>query len=280
MSLLTVKIFAAFSIFAVAVIGGVIPLVAARYEASRRFFSRGNAFAGGVFLGAGLLHLLPESAKKLEQIVVYPLAPLLAGAGLCLMLLIDRVMFDSREVANRLSGERRQPIYPYVLLTVLSIHSVIAGISLGLESRVSTATVILVGILLHKGSAAFALMVSAHSAGVEEGRSKGILALFVLMTPLGIVLGSLASGFFSGTTAILVEGSCCALASGTFIYVAIVDIIDAELPRRGDRTPRLETSAQAGTDDGPGPTGEDGRLSKFGLIAVGVAFMAVMARWG
>ena len=53
MSLLTIKVVAALAILAVGIVGGLIPLLAARRQAGRRFLSLGNALAGGIFLGAG-----------------------------------------------------------------------------------------------------------------------------------------------------------------------------------------------------------------------------------
>ena len=46
--------------------------------------------------------------------------------------------------------ETRQPIYPLVLLVVLSIHSIIAGAALGLEAEVATSVLVMLGILFHK----------------------------------------------------------------------------------------------------------------------------------
>ena len=69
------------------------------------------------------------------------------------------------------------------------MHSIIAGMSLGLETHVSISIVILLAILFHKGSAAFALMLSPHNADVGAQRQKGILTVFVTMTPLGLLFG-------------------------------------------------------------------------------------------
>ena len=95
MSLLEIKFTAALAILAVGIVGGIIPLLAARHDASHRFLSLGNALAGGIFLGAGFIHLLPEATEALEGAVDYPLAPLLAAVGVVVLLLIDRVLFES-----------------------------------------------------------------------------------------------------------------------------------------------------------------------------------------
>lgn len=269
------------AILAIAVIGGIIPLYAARNEFSRRFFSLGNAFAGGLFLGVGFIHLLPEGIEKLEGYGEYPLAMLLAALGLGILLLIDRVIFgDHHQVAGTAESPQHS-IYPYVLLILLSIHSIIAGISLGIESHLTGLVIILLGILCHKGSAAFALMVSIHRAGIAESRQKAMLAIFVLMTPLGIFAGMAAHMAMGPSVEVskLVEGCFNALAAGTFIYVAIVDIIDEELSRRNVRVAKFVMSVLAGEDDQPMPTRDRDRMIKFVLVVLGIMLMALLVQW-
>ncbi len=43
-----------------AMAGGLAPLYVSRSPSSKRWLSLGNMFSGGIFLGGGLLHLLPE----------------------------------------------------------------------------------------------------------------------------------------------------------------------------------------------------------------------------
>ena len=280
MSLLTIKIVAALAILAVGILGGIIPLLAARRHASRRFLSLGNALAGGIFLGAGFIHLLPEAGEALEEVVDYPLAALLAALGVGVLLLIDRVVFETTRAAGmEQAGGLRQPIYPVVLLVVLSIHSIIAGIALGLVPEVAASVLMMLGILFHKGSAAFALMVSAHSAGADKARLRVLLTVFVLMTPLGILLGTVASNMLDGPAARVIEGSFNALAAGTFIYVAILDVIDAEMSRFDDRVARFVSSALMGEGDVAVPVRDTDRFLKFLLVIAGLGSMAVLGIW-
>ncbi len=67
-SLLTIKIFAARSILAVGIAGGIIPLLAAGRHGSHRSLSLANSLAGGIFLGMGFIHLLPEASEALTRI--------------------------------------------------------------------------------------------------------------------------------------------------------------------------------------------------------------------
>ncbi len=279
-SLVALKIFAALSVLAVAVLGGIIPMLAARRQSSRRFFSLGNALAGGIFLGVGFTHLLPEAEEMLAGFTDYPLGPLLAAGGIAILLWIDRVYFESLgPKANGESGERRQPVYPVVMLAALSVHSVITGIALGLEPEIAASVLVMTGILLHKGSAAFALMVSAHTSGMNQYQLRLVLAIFVSMTPLGIAFGASVSSLMNGESAELAEGVFNALAAGTFIYVAVMDVIDSEMSRIDDRMARFVSSALAGTNDVAMPVQDSDRLLKFLLVLIGLGSMAVLGIW-
>lgn len=280
MLLLEIKLVAALAILAVGIVGGIIPLLAARHDTSRRFLSLGNALAGGIFLGAGFIHLLPEAGEALEGVIDYPLAPLLAAVGVVALLLIDRVLFETSHARGAdENAEARQPIYPLVLLVVLSIHSVIAGVALGIESEVAASVLVMIAILSHKGSAAFALIVSVQAAGADRRRLLRVLTIFVVMSPLGILLGTVASGIYEGDTALLIEGTFNALAAGTFVYVAILDVIDAEMYRSDDHIAHYVRSSLLGDDDVPMPEQDTDRIYKFILIFVGLASMGVLALW-
>lgn len=277
-SLLAVKIVAVVSILAVGILGGIIPLLAARQRESHRFLSLGNSLAGGIFLGVGFIHLLPEAGEVFEEIFEYPLAPLLAAVGVGVLLLIDRVLFETYTQPSQDQGTR-QPIYPLVLLVVLSIHSVIAGVALGLEAEIATSMLVMLGILFHKGSATFALMVSVHASGADRRRLWTVLTIFVAMTPLGIVLGAVTSNLLENRAAVLIEGAFNALAAGTFIYIAILDVLNAEMSRIDDRVAHFIRSTWTGKDDVPMPARDTDRIFKYVLVLVGLAGMAVLGIW-
>lgn len=280
MSPLAIKIIAGLSIFGIAIVGGMIPILVARQQASRRYLSLGNAFAGGIFLGVGLVHLLPEADEALRVVVDYPLAPLLAAVGVGLLLLIDRVILERRTSRLAQPGERtRSRLFAYILLIVLSAHSIIAGMALGLQPEAAAALIVMFGILFHKGSAAFALIVTSYAAG--NRKLWQTLGLFSVMTPLGIVLGTVTGEVLEGRAALIFEGSFNALAAGTFIYVAVMDVLDAEMSREQDRFAHWVRSSldERGEDDVPMPELDRDRWLKFALVMIGIATMAVISIW-
>ncbi len=136
----------------------------------------------------------------------------------------------------------------------------------------------MLGILCHKGSAAFALMISIHRGHVVMQRRMPMLAVFVLMAPVGVLLGTAAGLKLdeSGMDTNLIEGSFNAIAAGTFIYVAIMNIIDEELSKHNVRVAKFVMSALAGHDDQPMPMRDSDRRTKFVLVILGIAFMALL----
>lgn len=185
-----------------------------------------NAFAGGVFLGAGLIHMLPDASGKFAALLggadTYPHAALIAGVGFLLMLLLDKVL------AQRPAGTPTDTVYPYVLALILSAHSVIVGVSLGLERHLIGAGAILIAILAHKSTAAMALTISLVTGRVDQVRSRNLRWGFLLATPAGIVLGTVWSRILQGTHAALTEGIFDSVAAGTFMYIAIADVLVEE----------------------------------------------------
>lgn len=251
------KVISFVSIFLTGLLGGGLAVWLAASSRSERFFSLGSAFAGGIFLGAGLIHMLPDAREGFQAAVpgyAFPWVALICACGFLLVLFLERVVLRGHHSVEKSVGRENEiSLYPYVIVVVLSLHSVIAGIALGTEQRVVQALVILIAILAHKGSAAFALGVSLQRGGVSRGRVMHIVCFFSLMTPFGILMGSGLTALLTGRTEQFTASVFDALAAGTFLYVAVVDIIGEEF---------------AGPKD---------RLFKFILLTFGLGFMAVLA---
>ncbi len=213
----------------------------------------GNAFAGGVFLGAGLLHLLPDSRENFSQAlpaIDFPLALLGAGIGVVLILGFDQFSRARKQAENE--GQKGRAL---ILFLVLSIHSVIAGAALGIESAAGAGLAIFIAIIAHKSAAGFALGIALENEAGDATRRRLIITAFSLMTPIGIVLGIGLEAMFTGPDHFIWEACFDALAAGTFLYVAMSEILPQTFERR-------HSSAV-----------------KFVLVAAGVSLMALIAIW-
>ena len=254
MTVLEFKILAVVVIFIIGVSSGLLPLRFGVSKGEQLLFSIGNSFAGGIFLGAGLLHLLPDGIELLGNVSDYPLAMLIAAGSLGILLFLEKVIFIEGE--NRdLENINKSAFEPYLLALILSIHSFIAGAALGIEKTILASTVLFIAIIAHKGGAAFALGISMVRGGILKRRHIKVILLFSVMTPLGIFLGSALSKGFGSSTGEILEGVFDSLAAGTFLYVAVLDIIEEEFSIPGNE------------------------LLKFVSIILGLSLMALLAIW-
>ena len=82
MNIVSLKLILLIAIFASGWIGGLIPLRGTNAQ-SPRFLSLGNAFAAGIFLGIGLIHMLGDASDTWTTSLgySYPMGLLLAGGA-------------------------------------------------------------------------------------------------------------------------------------------------------------------------------------------------------
>ncbi|AGF77896.1 putative divalent heavy-metal cations transporter [Desulfocapsa sulfexigens DSM 10523] len=235
MEILWFKIISLLVIFAAGLFGGLAPTKISLTPQGKRKLTLGNAFSGGVFLGAGLLHMLPDARENFTAFagdVAYPYVALICGGGFLLVMLLEKAVLGGSEDIGAMSKGRS--VYPYLLCVILSVHSIIVGTSLGLEASLVASVGILVAILAHKWAAAFALGVSLRENGFSLSLHVRLICFFALMAPLGVVLGTIFSALFSGKAALLFEAVFDALAAGTFLYVACADVMEEVFRKSGD----------------------------------------------
>lgn len=249
------KIIAIVAVFAAGIVGGLLPWRVAGLRRSTVYLGWGNAFAGGILLAAGFIHLLGDAAAGFAEVwpdVDYPWAFAIAAIAFLVILGIERVaprmvrmpagsahLGEDPESDALAAAAQEGSRYPYLLLLTLSIHSIIAGMALGAQQSLAGFIVIVIAILAHKSAAGFALGVSLHRIGTPLTRARPLILGFALMTPIGIVLGTVVSAILNDTGEQVFEALFDAIAAGTFIYIASLDIIREEfLPPRTDRRVR------------------------------------------
>lgn len=261
-----VKLALLITILAAGAAGGALPLL--RRDAARndRLLGWGNAFAAGVFLAAGIVHMLPEADRVWAGLGWdYPMAFTLAGFAFAFMLLVEHVLLpeQAHEEVHTPSGERfariaeqhHDVLSAYAVLTALSIHALLAGLALGAEADLARALVISVAIIAHKTAAGFALGVSLARSHIPTAQSWKLIALFASATPLGGLLGAIVGETVEGRLGATLEATFLSIAAGTFIYVATFDILRDEFPAPG------------------------GRFAKWLVLTAGIAAMSLLALW-
>ena len=130
-----------------------------------------------------------------------------------------------------------------VLLLALSFHSFLEGLGMGsAESHDDTLSLLLL-IALHKGLAAFALGMSFLGAGLGRRATVVLGGTFALATPIGVAFGVLLRSSAENSTPSAV---CVAAAAGSFVYVALVEVLPRELAHRAARRRTLLAALLSG----------------------------------
>ncbi|KAK6190828.1 hypothetical protein SNE40_002607 [Patella caerulea] len=114
-----------------------------------------------------------------------------------------------------------------LLLIALSFHTIFDGLAIGLQDLDTDVWQVLAAISIHKALVAFCLGLQLFQAYMQRFRTAVILiALFSIMSPIGIGLGILVTSAnineaAQTMTAAVLQG----VASGTFLYVTFLEIL-------------------------------------------------------
>lgn len=213
MTFIHFKYIAALLILLITLISAWYPFKARLTSVTENEFPIGQALAAGVFLGAGLLHMLTDAnIRFLDQGIRYPLAALLAGITFLLLLLLEHIGMTLQHHADGV-----EKLLAILAMIMLSLHSVLAGLALGVTLDYSHASIILFAIVAHKWADSFALAVQVNRSSFRLTQRLFLFSIFAIMTPMGIWLGShVGAVSFSYP---LLSPILAALAAGTFIYI-------------------------------------------------------------
>lgn len=202
--------------------GGVPPLRAREPEPDR--YPLGEAFASGVFLALALAMMLPASFHLFEKALPHvdePIASLIAITALLALLGVSHLVRHLEEDLHE-DEKGANPLVPILMTVMIAIPSFFLGAALGV-SETEQAVLILIAILLHKSSAAFALALKLTDSSLSVGSVRIVFALFVLATPAGIIAGSAVGGQLGTESLLLARAIVLAMAAGTFLFMGTLN---------------------------------------------------------
>ena len=212
MATATLKLFFALSISIVILLAGWYPFKK-RLSDAHVDFPVGETLATGVFLGAALLHMLPEAnAMFVRMGYNYPFAYIITGIVFLLFLWFEHL---GKELYHH--HDRTHPAFAIVAWLMLSVHSLVLGTALGFSQEYPLIIMLFLAIITHKWAESFAIAVQLNKSSLRTAQSIGFFLVFALMTPLGIFIGCY---FGHGIeTASLFDPILIATSAGTFLYL-------------------------------------------------------------
>lgn len=104
----------------------------------------------------------------------------------------------------------------------------IEGFVIGLEDELGSVVLVFLALISHHWIESFACGVNLLRASVHIKPMVLLMLFFSFMAPLGIVIGMVLNTVMDEEAGEVLEAYTVAIAAGTFLYVAIVDILVEE----------------------------------------------------
>jgi len=210
----TLKLLFTLAIFIITLLAGWYPFKK-RISSEHQHFDlpMGETLATGVFLGAALLHMLPDASAEFHQMgYKYPIAFIVAGAVFLLFLWMEHLGQELYEY-----HEATHPAFAILAWAMLSVHALMLGAALGLNHEHSLIIMLFLAIITHKWAESFAIAVQLNKSALSTKLSFLFFLAFSFMTPLGIFIG-----WYFGhkvNTNSLFDPILMAASAGTFLYL-------------------------------------------------------------
>ncbi|MFO2971283.1 ZIP family metal transporter [Legionella pneumophila serogroup 10] len=213
LSATSLKIIFAVSIFIVILIAGWYPFKKRIKDDKHIDFPIGETLATGFFLGAALLHMLPESNALFKEMGYnYPFAFIITGVVFLIFLWFEHL---GKELYHHHDAEH--PAFAILAWAMLSVHSLMLGAALGFTQYNSMVIMLFLAIITHKWAESLAIAIQLNKSSMSTRKSMVFFFFFSLMTPLGIYFGWY---FGHGVeTNSLFDPILIAASAGTFLYL-------------------------------------------------------------
>ncbi|CAN6834225.1 unnamed protein product [Brassica oleracea var. botrytis] len=286
------KIAAVPSVLIAGVIGVLFPLLGKVFPSLRPetpFFFVTKAFAAGVILSTGFMHVLPEAYEMLNSPCLtseawdFPFTGFIAMVAAILTLSVDTFATSSFNKshcnasktipADGESGELvvdsakvqmlRTRVIAQVLELGIIVHSVVIGISLGASQSPEAAKALFIALMFHQCFEGLGL-----GGFVAHGKFKCLSVtimstFFAITTPLGIVVGMEIANTYdeSSPTALIVQGVLNAASAGILIYMSLVDLLAADFMH-----PKMQSNTGL-------------QIMAHIALLLGAGLMSILAKW-
>ncbi len=166
------------------------------------------AFSGAFLISITVINLIPEVYERMGHKAGYYIL-----AGFFLQIIAD---FFSKGVEHgHLHVHDLKKGFPVSVFVALSLHAVLEGFGLGGDAfSEETRSNLVFAIGLHEIPAAFALAVVLKSVHTINNRNYFWIALYALMVPIGMIIGSQLVSYSDAFTAVI------SIVIGVFLHIS------------------------------------------------------------
>ncbi|XP_071691536.1 fe(2+) transport protein 1-like [Rutidosis leptorrhynchoides] len=292
---LKLKIVAIGVILLASMMGVTLPLLSRSVPALQpdtKLFVLVKAFASGVILATGYMHVLPDSFECLTSKCLpenpwskFPFTTFIAMLSAVITLMIDSYAMSGYKkyckpdpelkISGHCHGDgssgpedpasqlRRYRVVAQVLELGIVVHSVVIGLSMGASDNLCTIKPLVAALCFHQFFEGMGLGGCILQANYEMKMKAALVFFFSVTTPFGIAVGIGLSNVYreNSPTALIVVGVLNAVSAGLLNYMALVDLLASDFMGK-----KLQ---------------DEMKLQAFAYVAVflGAGGMSVMAIW-
>lgn len=297
------KMAALASILVASSIGVIIPVLGKAIPAlspERNLFFIIKAFAAGVILSTGFIHVLPDAYGSLTSPCLakhpwgdFPFSGFIAMVSALATLMVDTYAnsyYSKKNLENGVavaqSGDEGGVVHPHshgsgsmmvdsksellryrvisqVLELGIIVHSVIIGIALGASETPKNIKPLVAALTFHQFFEGLGLGGCIAQAKLKSQTIAIMTLLFSLTTPIGIGIGLGITNVYdeNSPTALIVEGVFNSASAGILIYMALVDFLAADFMH-----PRMQSNGKL-------------QLGANFSLLLGAGLMSMLAIW-
>ena len=130
-------------------------------------------------------------------------------------------------VMKPVSSGRRELLRALVMDLSIAVHSIIIGITLGVNTDYNEVAVLLIALCFHQALEGISLGVAIALTTLDRVAKLLLVLLFCLTTPLGVAIGMGIESHYheEAESGRLARGILNALVSGNLVYIALVEMI-------------------------------------------------------
>jgi zinc and cadmium transporter len=241
------------AILVASLFGGYVPFLGRVTHSRLQLYL---SLSAGVMLGASFFHVMPEAMA-------------LSGAGFGWwmslgavgLFCIERFLAPhSHEASSKLQQEHEHEpgcehdhehhaaptVAGWAAVCGLTIHTFMNGVGLAgsvqaesgsLESWALPGLAMFLAIVLHKPADALAISTVLSRKGVSRGKLTLVQLGFALMVPVGAAVFVVTSGAIEESLRNQLTGAALAFSAGTFLFIALSDLLPEVQFHRHDRVP-------------------------------------------
>ncbi|KVI12027.1 Zinc/iron permease [Cynara cardunculus var. scolymus] len=239
---LKLKLIAIAAILVTSMAGVTLPIlsrVVPALQPDKKLFVLVKAFASGVILATGYMHVLPDSFDCLTSKCLpenpwrkFPFTTFIAMLSAVATLMVDSyAMSWYKKYGSSVQGNKN--LNPQVLkISELGIvvHSVVIGLSMGASDNLCTIRPLVAALCFHQFFEGMGLGGCILQAEYETKMKAIMVFFFSATTPFGIALGIGLSNVYreNSPTALIVVGVLDAVSAGLLNYMALVDLLASD----------------------------------------------------